>query len=84
MSTFLPNIGPADDIRKLVAQSERNGTSISLILDKLRTLTIVSTTRGASELIVRCYERDDTIVLHLPYGPQANGQATIISYDEGS
>lgn len=82
MSTFLDNIGSAADIRKLVAESERDGTSISLILDRPRTLKVVNTTRGKTELIVQCKDNDASIVLHLPYAPNQAGQATIISYGE--
>lgn len=84
MSIFLDNIGPAEDIRKLIAGSELRGTSISLALDSLRTLQIISTHRGNTELIVRCRDDTATIVLHLPYAPHSAGQATIISYNEGS
>lgn len=84
MSKFLSNIGPSDELRKLVAESEEFGTSIPLILDEPRTLTIVSTARGRTELIVRCKDSATTVVLHLPYADNAVGQATIISYGKES
>jgi len=82
MSTFLSNIGPSDKLRKLVAESELYGTSILVVLDEPRTLTIVSTARGKTELIVRCRDATTTVVLHLPYADNTAGQATIIFYDK--
>ena len=84
MSQFLSNVGPSDDIRQLVARSVRDGTSISLVLDRPRTLRVLNTHRGRSELIVRCKDGTTSVVLHLPYADNAAGQATIISYNEGS
>ena len=87
MSRFLSNIGQSDDLRKLVSEVDVSPTTISLVLDRLRTLEVIHKTAGKTELIVQCRDADDrtTVVLHLPYEANSVGQATIITYNpEGS
>ena len=86
MTDFLSDIGPADKIRDIVLDSLSQKKTVSLELDKTRTVRVIRTANGHTELIVRCKDVDTntSIVLHLPDAPNSVGQATIISYNEGS
>lgn len=86
MATFLSNIGDALTLRELVSQTDIHNTTISVILDKLRTLEIVTKTTGLQELVVRCRDTEErvSVVLHLPFEEGAVASATIIDHTESS
>lgn len=86
MSTFLNNIGNSADIRRLVSQTDIDNTTVSLLLDRLRTLEVITKTKGRGELTVRCHDTEQrvSVVLHLPYQEGAVASATIIDHTESS
>lgn len=85
MARFLSNIGSSADLRALVATTDITPTTIPLLLDKPRTVTVISKTAARDELIVRCKDGTTTIILHLPFQSGSRGSATVITYeDEGS
>lgn len=85
MVIYLPNIGSSADLRKLVATTDVTPTTIPLLLDKPRTVKVISKTATREELTVRCKDGATTIILHLPFEHGARGSARIITYtDEGS
>lgn len=76
---FLSDIGKSDDIRRLVSRTDVDGATISLILDKPRTLAVVRKTPSKEELTVIAKDSDDEaiVVLHLPFAENTSAQATI-------
>ena len=87
MHRFYSNIGLASTLRSRVAVALEKNEAMLLILDEIpRTVTITNSARADDELVVMCSDTDDgsTIVLHLPYSPNAAAQAHVISYTEGA
>ena len=82
MAQYLQDIGSSDEIRKAVANSLMTHTSFPLVLDEPRTLMVVTTRSGDSELVVRCQDDEVIVILNLPYGPNARAQAQLISTRE--
>lgn len=83
----LRDIGSSKDVRRLVAKTDIEPTSIPLILDQPRTLTVTRKTPRADELIVECKETgtDTRVILYLPYRALARASAKIITYpNDGS
>lgn len=85
MAVYLSDIGSSADLRKLVATTDVLPTTIPLLLDKPRTVKVISKTATRDELTVRCKDDTTTIILHLPFQHGSRGSARIITYkDEGS
>lgn len=64
-----------------------NNASMPLVIDETRrTVKITNSAPADDELVVMCSDTDDssTIVLHIPYSPNAAAQAHVISYTEGA
>ena len=82
MATFLSNIGDSRRIREQISQTDLYNTTISLILDKPRTLEVVQKSLGVTELTVRCRDIEElvSVVLHLPFEDGAVASATIINH----
>ena len=81
-TTFLSNIGNSSDLRAQISQTDIRNT-VSLILDKPRTLEVRTKNFGKDELTVRCKDAEEqwvSIVLHLPLQGGAVASATIIYY----
>lgn len=84
-TTLLPDIGPSDEIRELVARVDITQQTISLILDVPRTLRVTRKSVRNDELVVHCRDNLASVTLYLPYAPGARGRAFVITYtDEGS
>lgn len=79
MAKLFSNIGLSEDLRKLVSTTDITIATITVVLDKLRTLTVDSKHTIKGELVVRCHEGKDIIILRLPFEPGSHGYATIIS-----
>jgi hypothetical protein len=84
LKKYLSDIGQSSDLRQLVSTTDITPRTITLVLDKLRTLEVTRKSTRDEELIVHCKDGQDTIILHLPFASGAKGAATIISYNEGS
>lgn len=80
---FLNDVGPSDEIRKIISETDVTPTSISLILDRPRTMTVIHKQAKDNELSVRCRDIEDgaIIVLHLPFQEGSRAQATIITME---
>ena len=80
-TVFLSNIGNSSELRKQISQTDLHNT-VSLILDKPRTLEVRTKNFGRNELTVRCKDVEErvSIVLHLPFQEGAVASATIIDY----
>lgn len=83
MAKFLSNIGDSLMLRLLVSQTDVNNATISIVLDRPRTLEVVSKASGPRELIVRCRDTEQkaTVILHLPFERGSKGAATLIIHD---
>lgn len=79
-------IGDSGEMRQLVARAISDNTSVSLILDKPRTLFEFIVKAREDEMIVQCRDIDKsertTVILHLPYQEKAIAEAMIIVHDE--
>ncbi len=86
MARFLSDIGDALELRKQVSRTDIHNTTISVVLDKPRTLEVVTKTAGLQELVVRCRDIDErvSIVLQLPFEEGAVASATIIDHTESN
>ena len=82
MAIFLSNIGDSLAIRQLVSQTDVNNTTISLVLDQVRTLRVQTKITGRDGLTVRCHDTDQqaSILLHLPFQEGAVASATIVDH----
>lgn len=78
MAKYLSDIGLSADLRALVAATDVSPTTIPLLLDKPRTVKVVSKAVTRDELIVRCKDDNVTIILHLPFQSGSRGHATVI------
>lgn len=81
---FLSNIGTSADIRRLISHTDVDQTTVTLVLDELRTLKVKMKTVRPNELTVRCSDIDKraTIILHLPYQEDAAASADIIDHTD--
>jgi len=87
MHRFYSNIGLASTLRSQVMVALDNNAAMRLVLEEtLRMVTITNTAPADDELVVMCSDTDNgsTIVLYLPYSPNAAAQAHVISYTEGA
>jgi hypothetical protein len=86
MAVFLSNIGNSAMLRKLVSQTDIKKQTVSVVLDKPRTLEIVNKNAGPHELTVRCRDIEErvSVVLHLPFEEDSVASATIIDHTESS
>ncbi len=82
MVTFLSNIGDSLAIRELVSQTDIHNTTITLVLDQIRTLKVQTKIFGRDGLTVRCHDTDQraSILLHLPFQEGAIASATIVNH----
>ena len=80
MATFLSDIGDSKDLRELVSRTDIDNTTISVVLDQLRTLDVRNKHSRPEELTVRCRDIDTqaVVVLHLPFKEGARASAWII------
>lgn len=80
-TVFLSNIGSSNELRKQISQTDLHNT-VSIVLDKPRTLEVSTKNFGKNELTVRCKDIEErvSIVLHLPYREGAVASATIIDH----
>lgn len=83
MAKFLSNIGDSLMLRLLVSRTDVDNATISIVLDRPRTLEVVSKASGPRELIVRCrdIEQKATVILHLPFERGSKGAAALIIHD---
>jgi hypothetical protein len=85
VAKFLSDIGSSADLRALVATTDISPTTIPLLLDKVRSVLVISKQVKRDELVVRCKDGSTTIILHLPFKQESRGSAYVITYkDEGS
>ena len=83
---FLSNIGKSADIRQLISHTDVDQTTVTLVLDELRTLKVKMKTNRQDELTVRCSDTDKraTVILHLPYQGDAAASADIIDHTDNT
>lgn len=86
MLLFLQDIGDSAELRKLLSTTDINPTTVSIILDRPRTLQVATKIQSQEELTVRCNDIDDnsTVVLHLPFEKKAVASANIIIHTEST
>lgn len=82
MVTFLSNIGDSLAIRQLVSQTDIHNTTITLILDQIRTLRVKTKIVGRGSLMVRCQDTDQrvSVQLILPFGEDAVASAYVVDH----
>lgn len=86
MARFLSNIGDSAMLRKLVSQTDINQQTVSIVLDKPRTIEVVSKNAGPTVLTVRCRDIEEkvSIVLNLPFQEDSVASATIIDHTDNT
>lgn len=81
---FIPNIGDSLRISQQVVSALLLNEPFSLEVSGLRRLRITNVSPTNIELTVQCKDTDknDTVILHLPYAHYMAAQATIVQYDQ--
>lgn len=85
MQQLLTNVGDAEEIRSEVLEQFGTNSPVTLVLDRLRVMMIVSFRKveeGIMTVQLRDVDDKTIVVLALPYTVGARAQAEITSFDD--
>lgn len=83
MEIICSDIGSSEELRSQISNFDVAQTTLSFVLDKLRTVKVQTKRYTSNQLIVRCRDTEEraTVILYLPYASNARAFARIITHN---